>query len=278
MVKIDRLGWAAGISVSCYGVRLGIRVRDASLLPELLARLPPGWKERESPFVDHVYSVLEGASSARIKRYNILYRDHVMKARSNDYGEVLAGLGKHAQLDVAALTTQRVFVHAGVVGWKGRAIVIPGRSYSGKTSMVAALIDAGATYYSDEYAVFDAAGRVHPYPVALNLRQGEDGPTRSVPAADLGATLGSRPLPVGLVLVSRYKEGRSWRPREMTPGRGLLALLRHTVPVRHRPADSLATLGRVAARAQALSSERGEATETAAAVLDHLERSSRRPS
>ena len=67
---------------------------------------------------------------------------------------------------MAAETRERVFVHAGVVGWKGHAIVIPGRSRSGKTTLVAELVKAGAEYYSDEFAVLDAEGRVHPFPEA----------------------------------------------------------------------------------------------------------------
>ena len=43
-----------------------------------------------------------------------------------------------------------------IVTWgRGRAIVIPGRTFSGKSTLVAELVRAGATYYSDEYAVED---------------------------------------------------------------------------------------------------------------------------
>ena len=51
---------------------------------------------------------------------------------------------------------------AGVVGWENRAIVMPGASFAGKTTLVRAWLEAGATYYSDEFAVLDRAGRVHP--------------------------------------------------------------------------------------------------------------------
>ena len=61
------------------------------------------------------------------------------------------------RVQVATSSETRVFVHAGVVGWHGRAIVIPGESRSGKSELVTALVQAGATYYSDEYAVLDAA-------------------------------------------------------------------------------------------------------------------------
>ena len=53
--------------------------------------------------------------------------------------------------------------HAGVVGWRGRAIVIPGRSHAGKSTLVAELVRRGAVYYCDEFAVLHETGRVHPY-------------------------------------------------------------------------------------------------------------------
>ena len=75
-------------------------------------------------------------------------------------------------------------MHAGVVGWNGRALLLPGRTLSGKTTLVAELLRAGATYYSDELAVLDARGRVHPFPKPLAIREkgdasGERPPRRS---------------------------------------------------------------------------------------------------
>jgi hypothetical protein len=274
MQKLDRLGWAAGVAVSCYGVKLGIRVTDEALLPGLLARLPPGCTHQESPIVTRVYSVIAGRIGDRVRRLNLLFRDFVMPVRSADYDHVLTEVSKDAQLYVAATSRERLFVHAGVVGWKGQAIVIPGRSHSGKTSLVAALVKAGASYYSDEFALLDRRGRVHPYPVNLNVR--EQGVTRSVSPSELGGETGSAPLPVRLVLVSRYEAGREWRPRELSRGEGLLALLRHTVPVRERPGQAMETLARVARRVPALKSARGEAEATAEAVLDHVDQLVRR--
>jgi len=62
------------------------------------------------------------------------------------------------------------FVHAGVVGWKGRGIVIPGLSYSGKTMLVKEFLEHGAAYYSDEFAAFDGRGRVWPFARPLGIR------------------------------------------------------------------------------------------------------------
>jgi hypothetical protein len=79
---------------------------------------------------------------------------------------------------------------------------------------------------------------------------------------------------VGLVAVTTYQEGGRWRPRRLTPGKGVLALLDNTVPARRRPKASMDTLGKVVLTAEVLKGPRGEAREVAAALLDRLDRSS----
>lgn len=170
----------------------------------------------------------------------------------------------------------KLFVHAGVVGWRGKAIVIPGASYSGKSSLVAELVRAGATYYSDEYAVFDRHGRVHPYRRRLSLRT--DGTrTRYVVEAP-GGRAGARALSVGLIAITAYQPGAHWCPESLTPAQAVLALLSNTVVARIRPQLALSTLGRVVPRALALESKRGEAREMVAYLLREVPMGCRRPS
>jgi len=165
----------------------------------------------------------------------------------------------------------RVFVHAGVVGWKGQAIVIPGRSYSGKSTLVAELVRAGATYYSDEYAVLDSRGRVHPFDKPLELRDEGQFRQTKVTAAELGGHSGTKPLPVGLVLMTQFKSGARWRPRKLTAGKGVLEMLFNTVSARRSPEKALQTLQRVTAQADVLKGVRGNATEVVPAVLRRVE-------
>ena len=87
-------------------------------------------------------------------------------------------------------------MHAGVVGWKGWALVLPGKSGAGKTTLVAELIRAGATYYSDEYAVLDERGRVHPYARPLAVRVDGWRQRRRTPEW-FGARRGTRRCPSG---------------------------------------------------------------------------------
>src|SRR6185295_19741358 len=176
MEKVDRLGWAAGLSLKSYGVRIGIRSNDRTGLDRALTHLPHQHELVDLPVVDRLYSIIIGGEGPRpnVRRFNLLYADHVRIARSVDSTEIFERLESDLRLFVAELATHRVFVHAGVVGWKGKAIVIPGRSYSGKSTLVAELVKAGATYYSDEYAVFDSRGRVYPFPKPLEMRASGD--------------------------------------------------------------------------------------------------------
>jgi len=169
---------------------------------------------------------------------------------------------------VAEAAPRRLFVHAGVVGWRGRAIVLPGRTFTGKTTLVAVLVKAGATYYSDEYAVLDAHGCVHPYarPLAVREHGALERATRYAVEA-LGGRPGVTPLPVGLVIVSQYKPTARWRPRQLSAGEGALALLAHTISARRQPELALATLHHVVSRAPVLQGVRGEAEDVVDVIL-----------
>ena len=66
-------------------------------------------------------------------------------------------LDSQLRLHLGVKAPDTVFIHAGAVAYRGRTIVMPGKSFAGKTMLVAALVDSGATYYSDEFAVIDEA-------------------------------------------------------------------------------------------------------------------------
>jgi hypothetical protein len=167
---------------------------------------------------------------------------------------------------VSLRAPERIFVHAGVVASGRGAILIPGPSFSGKTTLVAAMVEAGATYYSDEYAVLDQQGLVHPYPKPLSIRAGT-ARGRDHAVASLGGKAGVDPLPVALVAVTSYRPGARWDPERQSPGSGAMALLSNTVPARDRPAQALAAVRKAASSAIVLEGERGEALEAAAGLL-----------
>ncbi len=279
MDKIDRLGWAAGITFVSYGLRIGIRVSSPEIMDRIKGLLPPKAKAARGPRVERLYSLIVSGTKvgSHVRRINVLHGDAAQLARSKDTEAVLEALERDLQLYVAEWARRRVFVHAGVVGWRGRAIVIPGRTMSGKTTLVKALVEAGATYYSDEYAVLDERGRVHPYPKPLSIRDNGGGRAKEILPEALGGTTGVKPLPVGLVVTTSYREAARWRPRQLLPGRAVMALLAHTVSVRRKPERALTVLREVVADALVLKGVRGEAAETAEKLLRRAEQAARGP-
>jgi hypothetical protein len=216
-----------------------------------------------------MYSLIVGGGDpgAKVRRFHVAYSDALRLARERELEPVLSALETDIRQQVSAMAPRRVFVHAGAVGWRGRAIVIPGRSFTGKSTLVAALVRAGASYYSDEYAVLDPRGRVHPFPKPLSLREPGSYLGEDTPVSELGGRAGGRPLPVGLVAVAPYKADGGWRPRRLARAEGALALLENAVPARRDPARVVATLSQAVADAAILKGSRGEADELAAALL-----------
>jgi hypothetical protein len=273
MEKIDRLGWAAGFSFVSYGRRIGVRTNDPNVLERLRQHLPPGWKPSSSTVVERLYSLVAGGPSARtnVRRFNLLYGDIVRLARSRELDEVLETFESNLRLYVAEAARRRLFIHAGAVGWRGQAILIPGRSFSGKSTLVAELVRAGASYYSDEYAVLDGNGYVHPFSQPLSLREPGAARQTKCEVEALGGRRGVKPLPVGVIIVSQYKAGARWRPRQLSEGLGAMALLNNTVSIRRQPEVAMNTLQKAVSDATILRGVRGEAGEVVASILERLE-------
>lgn len=258
------------LSLEAYGVRLGIRSNDVDAIKQIQSRLPPGWQICPASKVTHWFSLIKQHSCAtsRLARMDaqqqyVLFVGQDQELTSPRLEPVIHELDWQLRLAIAMNVRDRLFVHAGVVGWQGSAIVIPGRSFSGKSSLVTALIEAGATYYSDEYAVFDSQGQVYPYLRPLSLRKGIGKRPGFYSAQQLGAVSGHNPLPVGLILVTNYRAGTTWQPSTLSPGEAMLALFENTIAARANPKYALRTLGTVVSGSSALAGPRGEAHEIA---------------
>jgi hypothetical protein len=268
----DDLQLAPSVSVVSYGVRIGIRADAQSIIDRFLSRIPLGCKLTTNGFMQRSYSIAN-SSGRRTKtpRRVDLYAGDVTIGRRLSVTDALDTLEGNLQHYVAEMARRRVFVHAGVVGWKGLGVLIPGRSFAGKSTLVAELAGAGATYYSDEYAVLDSRGRVHPFARPLAIREGRHGKTTRYPIEALGGRAGVRPIPVALVISSRFVKGARWQPRKISAGKGALELLANTVPARRQPELSLATLQQAASQAHFYKGNRGEASEMAKWIVALVE-------
>ncbi|NOZ56504.1 MAG: hypothetical protein GXO73_06915 [Calditrichaeota bacterium] len=257
------------MAFTAYGLHIGIRVSDAVVLPRLPELLPFGWQPSKDPEVEYLYSFIVGntAATTGVKRLHVVYSDAIRLERTDDLEIALKALERDLHLFVGEMARGRVFVHAGVVGWKGKAIILPGPSFTGKSTLVAALVRAGATYYSDEFAILDECGLVHPFARPLSLRCADPYVGEPVGVEELGGEAGTQPLPVGMIVTTTYREGGTWLPTTLSQGKAVLALLSNTLSARRQPEVVLPVLEIVAAGARAISSTRGEADDIVAQLL-----------
>lgn len=257
-------------SFSAYGLRFELRANDAAALAAACAEAPFGWRAVSPGAVDVRYALSVAQPGQDQGGEHLLRCDSVLIARALDSETVLAAFTRHAELLTAELARDVLFVHAGVVGWQGRAIVIPGRSFSGKTTLVKALVEAGATYYSDEFAILDRQGLVHPYALPLSLRDAQGQALGKLPATAIGGQVGVEPLPIGLIVVTQYEAGARWRPRPLGAGQALLALMDNTVAAQREPSYTMPILRQAVAGTPTIQSKRGQAGPVARALLRRL--------
>jgi hypothetical protein len=264
---VERLPWRDAVVLTLYGLRVGVRTNDPAVLERLLTWLPA---ERlpAAVGVDQCYSLYlapPGADGAR--RYHRLYAGERRIVCTRDAERACAALEGWLQLYFATNAREVVFVHAGVVGLRGQALLLPAASQAGKSTLVLALLRAGATYYSDDCAVLDEAGRVLPFARPIGIRRRPDAAPSPHPVSEFGAPIGTEAIPVGAVALTRYAPGARWSPRLLAPSRAWPALLAHTMTARDSPAQALRSIERVLAGAEVTRSTRGEAPITAERLL-----------
>ncbi len=164
-----------------------------------------------------------------------------------------------------------VFLHAGVVGWRGRAIVMPADSFKGKSTITAELVRRGAAYYSDDFALINENGLVHAFPREISMRDDAYRPFTMSPES-IGGRRTEKPIPLGTILFTGYKKGAKWRPKVLSAGQGLLELIPFALSFRRNPEFCLRVLNSAAARAIIASSPRGTAEEFAPLILDFVDK------
>lgn len=221
-----------------------------------------------------LYSLIVGRGAppdAPGKRfYHVLYMNATRLARTLDWGEAKERFMLGGRILVAHHARRERFVAAGAVGHRGRAIVIVGLGQIVRTALVAALVRAGCTYLSSEYApIADDHRFVLPFPNPLPIRQQPSDRARLCPGEEIGGSTETEALPVGLVVVAEHRPGAGWQQHEVSRGRGVLALMTQTVNARTQPQNALGTLGRALTGARMLQVRFGDVDEAACRLLAH---------
>jgi hypothetical protein len=239
------------ITAHCFGVPVAIQCRPCDV-PIISAHLPFGCNIIQTSDLDPrcVFAVEahnKGLFSVRRDRFTTTPKPTALAL-------ALKSLQKDIHLYIAEHAQHHVFVHAGVVVLKNRVIVFPGFSHAGKSTLVWSFIQAGATYYSDEYAVFTEDGLVYPFALPIGLRL-DDGNKQLIMPDNIG-TAQRKP---DFIVFARYRPGAIWSPTFLEPAASLMKLLQHSIAIRRNPALVLSTLKYVSLESQTFVSDRGDA-------------------
>lgn len=254
------------IAFESFGLRMEARASEPEIFERLEGLLPPVTQITE--IAPNVEDRLRFGIVKEADGYHSVWNPNTMVV--NHVGLELALMTMEGQMRswLAVNAPGYIFVHAGVVAHDGKAIVIPGESFAGKSTLVAELVKRGAIYFSDEFAVIDQEGLVHPYPKLLGLRSRDSRTQENLAIEAFGGTAGDVALPMSVAVVTHYVPGAEWAPRRLSPGEGALAMLSRTVPARARPRESLQVLTKAINGAVVLEGERGEAEPFAEMLLN----------
>ena len=254
-----------------FGVKIGISSNDAVALEALKSTLeiylPNCFTEIEKTDVEHNFLFAWNANEK-----DSLYKNGEEVFHRELRETSVSSLASKVRLTVAEFAAGRVFIHAGVVAFRGKAVVIPGRSFHGKTSLTLALVQRGAIYYSDEYAILDADGFLQPFPKMLSVRGEIDDRTQiDYPVEKFGGVAGTEKIKVGLVLICQYKETARWNPKFLSPANGVIELIQHTIPIRQNPQFTLEVINKIAKEAIFVKSKRGDVSKSADSILTFID-------
>jgi hypothetical protein len=269
--RIQKSDFKYHFFIESFGVKIGVSTNSAEALKEIRKAveiyLPNYFTEIGETNAEHRFLFFWNKSGN-----DALYKngEKIFVREKREYS--IDSTASQIRLTVAEFAPKHVFIHAGVVSWKGKAVIIPGKSYSGKTALTVALIKRGAVYYSDEYAILDAEGYLLPFTKMLSVR-GEIDDYKQVdhPAEKLGGVAGTEKIRVGMILVAEYKSNARWNPKFLSGANGIIEMIKNAVPIRQNPQFTLGVLNQVATDAKFVKSKRGDVSKSADLILEFID-------
>jgi hypothetical protein len=269
--RVKKSDFRHHLFIESYGVRIRIDCNTPDGIEDvrqtLSAYLPDCFREIAETEAEHCFTLVRNRNGK-----DSFYKNGEKVFTGVVRETALETAGSEIRRTIAEFAVGRVFIHAGAVGWKGRAILIPGKSFSGKTSLTAALVKRGALYYSDEYAILDEDGFVHPFPKTLSVRGEIDDYTQvEYPVETLGGRAATEKNRVAMVLITEYKPKAKWNPQILSSAQGTMEIIKNTIPIRANPNFVLKVLNLIAREAIIVKSNRGDVSKFADLILDFFE-------
>lgn len=263
------------IDFSFYGLGCRLYFDNPKLSAKLIHLLPPYHQLLKNRSPEQIFRLITIMGE---EANGLFWNDErILQFQSIDETVFEAIESKIQYLMAAALPPKMYLLHAGAISIGEIGILIPGNSFSGKTTLTREFLKAGAEYFSDDCAIIDQNGMLYPYSKTLSIRNGfEQG--KIVEAESIGAKMASQPVPVRLIILAEYAEGSTWINSEITQGKAVWELSKNLffpTTMTLYPKETLQTLANVANRSKTFYGKRGEAREVVRQVLTEIERLNR---
>lgn len=157
----------------------------------------------------------------------------------------------HARIMVAF--PELVFLKADAVVWRRNVILLPGRSFSGKSTLALALVELGCQMWARSFCALDMAGTVYPFP---RKQRPADG------------------LPVGGIFDLTYVPNHPWSASSLSAGQAALALTSVLATSGESPGAFLPRVAAICSKAVArFQGKRGDASSSARYLLAEMDAS-----
>ena len=197
--------------------------------------------------------------SARPTRTIVIGRNDHLYSIDDSAGEAVAGLTRVdlpnfvMEAVVRALIediSTGVALHAGAVRWNGKAVLVAGPSGSGKSSLIAWLMDCGFEYLTDEAAVLDSGGMLLGMPRALVVKPGAAEKVACFPAFEgayvvqagfhtmvrpLTARFGTGASPCGLIIFPIFERSATLSITPLSAAQTAMRLVECNLNARNLP-------------------------------------------
>ena len=166
-----------------------------------------------------------------------------------------------------------IALHAGAVVWEGKSILLAGASGSGKSLLVAWLIDNGFEYATDEITILKDNNRILGFPRAVVLKEGASEIVQAFSLSErsplikygshlvispAGAKRDGTARPCGMIVFPHYQPGAQVRINALTAGESALKLVGCNLNARNFPDGGFSAITRLARLVPAISVEYGD--------------------
>jgi hypothetical protein len=217
-------------------------------------------------------------------------RDGITLSGGDTFGGITAHLGAEVGAALAGQISNGPAFHAAAVAWQGRAVLMPGSSGAGKTTLTAHLVREGLQYLSDELCVVpdgssDVVGLARPLGVkpgawpTLEATLGTTGDSEVVSTNNgllvrstrLNASGAGGRTPLCAIIIPQRRPGYGVTLRPLSKGEASLALLANLVNARNLPDHGLAAVTQLARRIPAFAAEYEDAAALVPLIRDVMQ-------